>query len=385
MKHITFVLALLMGSFLLASPASAVTESTDTAVCVPSAASDETVIDHEAYDETIIDRPAHDQMIVDHEAYEETVIDHEAYEETIIDVVGQDAIPGTDAVYGPTEYKFIQHRWWNDDLVHWSTNPNWNAQNNEGSIGWLLTGITRPGALITPATTGVPAVDEESHVVEHDEVSHVVTHDEVSHVVHHEAVTHVVNHPEVSHVEHTDAVTCFIEVPWPLPVEDECGIGDASWVYSGDTSNFFSWDLTDAGELSAIAHDGYVFDDEWGVFYFGLAPEENTDGCPVSIPPGDVCPDIEGVQQETDCTPPVGDGPVTDTPIPVDEEPVAVIPVADVVAAPVAVVAPTAATLSANGLPNTGGPNVLLLVMGFALSAFGSGIVLSAIRRKLNQ
>ena len=209
------------------------------------------------------------------EAYDETVVDHAAYDEKVIDIPGQDAVPGTDAVYGPTEYQF-EHAPHGVYMIRWETDPNWNADSNPNSTGWRSTGVIRT-ELITPATEGTPAVDE------------------VSHLVHHEAVTHVVRHEAVT-VDHP-AVVCggVIEVPAALPIEDECGIRNASWIYSGDTSNDFSWDLTIAGALSAHAHNGFVFANHETVIEFGLAPESNTEACP------------PGVTQDTDTRQVVGE------------------------------------------------------------------------------
>lgn len=310
MKRIMFVLALVMGSFLLVSPASATSEPQ---VCTPAA----------AYDETVIDP-----------AYDEVVVDHEAYDEVVLDVEGQPAIPGTDAVYA-VEYQF-EHAPHGIYKIRWETDPNWNADSNPHSTGWRSTGVTRDGELITPATEGTPAVDEVSHVVTHEAVTHVVTHDAVTHVVHH------------------DAVTCEIKTPGQLPVDDPCGIGNAAWVYSGDTSNDFSWDLTDAGELSAHAHDGYTFADGETVIEFGLAPDSE-EACPVVV------------------VPPVDDDPTIP---PVDDDPVVVAPVVDVVA-PVAA-SPQPATFAAQpvaALPNTGGPSALLLTSGILLALIGAFIV----------
>ena len=126
---------------------------------------------------------AHDETVVDSEAYDETVVDTEAYDEKVIDTLGQDAVPGTDAVY-EIEYEFVH----DENDFRWETNPDWNANNNEDSIGWVSTGQTRNGDVITEASPGTDAVEEVSHIVHHVAVTHVVMHDAVTHVVHHDAV-----------------------------------------------------------------------------------------------------------------------------------------------------------------------------------------------------
>lgn len=206
------------------------------------------------------------------EAYDETVVDHVAYDEVI---------PGTPG------------QWWN-----WS--PNRDQGPFDGSPAFPA---DERGTWQGPHTEGGPdgigtyQVGQGNGAWFHRNAGApdtTVHHDAVTHVVHHEAVT--VDHP---------ALVCggVIEVPAALPIKDECGIGNASWIYSGDTSNDFSWDLTDAGALSAHAHNGYVFANHETVIEFGLAPESNTKAC--SIPPVDVCQDVAGDQAiGTDCTPP---------------------------------------------------------------------------------
>jgi len=84
----------------------------------------------------------------------------EAYDETIV------VTPAQDAVY-KTEYEFV-HKF---DIFHlnpkWKDDPNWNAEGNPQSTGWIATGNTRQ-TLVSPA---VPAVTE---VVHHDAVYETV-------------------------------------------------------------------------------------------------------------------------------------------------------------------------------------------------------------------
>jgi LPXTG-motif cell wall-anchored protein len=75
----------------------------------------------------------------------------------------------------------------------------------------------------------------------------------------------------------------YIDIPAALDVLDPCDSGNATWDYKGDTSNDFSWDLTDDGELTAIAHEGFLFENGDKTVPFGKAPETNTAPCVKTI------------------------------------------------------------------------------------------------------
>ena len=188
-------------------------------------------------------------------ASNETVVDHAAYDEVI---------PGTPG------------QWWN-----WSPN-----RSQDPFVGPPAFATDSRGTWQGPHTEGGPdgigtyQVGQGNGSWFHREAGTpdtTVHHDAVTHTVHHDAVT--VDHPAVV-CDPTNQVTA---TPAALPIQDECGIGNASWIDSGDTSNDFSWDLTDAGALSAHAHKGYVFANHETVIEFGPAPESNTEACPPAV------------------------------------------------------------------------------------------------------
>lgn len=85
---------------------------------------------------------------IEHPAETHTV-DHPAEYQ---DVLVTPAVEYQPAVY-EVEYEF-QHV--KTGKIKWNTNPNWNAENNSNSTGWVATGNTRDGALISAE---VPAQD----------------------------------------------------------------------------------------------------------------------------------------------------------------------------------------------------------------------------------
>jgi hypothetical protein len=164
-------LALTLGGVALAAPASA----TDTpAECVPSEAI-----------------PAWTEVTPD--------IEHPAVGEPTITIDNPDYVPAVEyqpAVYA-IEYEFV-HKF---DVLHvfpkWKTDPNWNAESNPQSKGWIATGNTRDGELITPEVPAADAIGEPTIVVDNPDYVAAYTEDVPD-----------IEHPEVP------AVTC-------PPVEEE--------------------------------------------------------------------------------------------------------------------------------------------------------------------
>lgn len=90
-----------------------------------------------------------------------------------------EAVPYQPAVYGEkpvitpaveyqpavyeTEYEFAHKK--DPYKTKWSSNPNWNAENNENSLGWYATGNTRQGKLIKAEVLAQDAVYGEAPLI----------------------------------------------------------------------------------------------------------------------------------------------------------------------------------------------------------------------------
>ena len=90
-----------------------------------------------------------------------------------------EAVPYQPAVYGEkpvitpaveyqpavyeTEYEFAHKK--DPYKTKWSSNPNWNAENNENSLGWYATGNTRPGKLVKAEVLAQDAVYGEAPLI----------------------------------------------------------------------------------------------------------------------------------------------------------------------------------------------------------------------------
>lgn len=183
---------------------------------IPAVTHTETVVDSEAYDEQVL-------------VTAEYTIDHEA----VTHVVHHDAVTHTEWEY----VQFITGK------TKWQNSPTWNAEWNEHSIGWFLTGNTR-------CVTDVEAWDET--VV--DQEAYTETVPAVYTTVHHDAVTHevtvvdqeavegspeipAVGEPTVTVVSHegTDAVVCEEEpteepTPTETPTEEPTAVPVATEV-----------------------------------------------------------------------------------------------------------------------------------------------------------
>jgi hypothetical protein len=107
-----------------------------------------------------------DSLIITAEYYETKPGTDAVYENVVV----KEAVPYQPAVYGEpplitpaveyqpavyeTEYEF-RHKWFAWKTT-WKSDPNWNAEENDHSLGWYATGNTRQGPLVSPE---VPAKD----------------------------------------------------------------------------------------------------------------------------------------------------------------------------------------------------------------------------------
>ena len=303
-------------------------------------------------------------------AYHEVVVDHAAYDEKVIDVEAQPAVPGTDAVYGPTEYQF-EHAPNGVYKTRWETDPNWNANDNENSTGWRSTGEPRQ-ELITPAVPGKDAVEEVSHVVTHEAVTRTVPHDAV------------VCPPPVDQFTPYEVTVCWsmdnpdLSTPgtheWPqtrasCPVPASTGKCEGG-KYQVDT--YWIRDVEDEEYLAALTVLNSPADDarlEPHDYYAAAVPGDASK-CE-SVPPVDAYPDVEGDQPVgTDRTSIVPEeSPVVTPPVdkPVNFRPKPQMPVDEASAV----------------LPNTGGPDILFAGLGVALLiAGGVAVAVGTKRRK---
>jgi hypothetical protein len=154
-----------------------------------------------AHDEQVLDVPAHDQQVLDVPAHDERVLDVPAHDEQVLKTAAYDDPPElvTAAYDEPvmtspevthTEYEFVQK----NGNVRWEEDPNWNAQGNSSSGGWVATGESRQ-TVVTPAVYGT---------VHHDAVYKTVHHDAVYTTVHHEATYKTVHVDDVYKTVHVD-------------------------------------------------------------------------------------------------------------------------------------------------------------------------------------
>lgn len=143
------------------------------------------------------------------------VVKHDAEYET---VEVSPAVEYQPAVY-EIEYEF-RHKH-DGKKTKWSTNPNWNAENNGNSKGWYATGNTRNGKLISAEVPAKDAVTEEKLVKEAWEETIIVTPEQT------------INHPAV------EEVTCDDEEP-PVVVTPETKT--IKWVLpNGGTPENVTW------------------------------------------------------------------------------------------------------------------------------------------------
>src|SRR5690348_8640038 len=97
------------------------------------AAHDVQVVDVAAHDVQVLDVPAHDQQVLDVPAHDEQVVDVPAHDVQVLDVAAHDEQVLVTAAVTHTEYKFVSK----NGNVRWDEDPNWNAQVNQSSGGWV--------------------------------------------------------------------------------------------------------------------------------------------------------------------------------------------------------------------------------------------------------
>jgi hypothetical protein len=138
------------------------------------AAYDEQVVTP-GYDEQVLQTAAWDEQVLQTAAWDEQVLQTAAYDQQVLQTAAWDEQVMTSPAVYATEYHFVQK---NGKGERWDIDPNWNAQPQQSSGGWIATGETRQGALTSPAVYTT---------VHHDAVYTTVHHDAVYTTVHHDA------------------------------------------------------------------------------------------------------------------------------------------------------------------------------------------------------
>lgn len=330
---------------------------------------------------------------IEHAAVTE-VIEHPATYET---VVITPAVEYQAAVY-EVEYEF-RHKH-DGKKVKWSTNPNWNAEQNDHSKGWYATGNTRDGALITPEVLAQDEVTEERLLTEAYTETVIITeaYTEVVEDIEHPAV--VCEEPPVI-VEPTIAGTA-----WSGTCEDNFG-GFSYAVTVGSENGARAFQVKSLGDgTGGTAETFYRADGTTGapgevITFATVEPGESATFTLDGLTPGNYRVVSDGTQKVkaayrfdftvTDA----GECPIVIEP-PVEEPPVVVQPVvtppvvAPPVVAPVAPApAPLAAQIVADGvggdepttLAQTGGGVSPLVLGGGALALLAGAALL--IRRRI--
>jgi len=165
------------------------------------AAYDEQVVTP-AYDEQVLETAAYDEQVLQTAAYDEQVLQTAAYDEQVLQTAAYDEEVMTSPAVYVTEYLFVSK----NGRERWDADPNWNANNNDSSGGWVAANQTRQGALVTPAVYTTVHHDAVYTTVHHAAVYTTVHHAAVYRTVHHDAVYTTVHHDAVSTTVHHDAV-----------------------------------------------------------------------------------------------------------------------------------------------------------------------------------
>ncbi|KRF23850.1 hypothetical protein [Phycicoccus sp. Soil803] len=163
------------------------------------AAHDEQVVDVPAHDVQVLDVAAHDEQVVDNPAYDEQVLVTAAYDQQVLVTAAYDQQVMTSPAVYATEYLFVNK----NGKENWDTDPNWNANNNDKSSGWVAMNQTRQGALISAAVYTT---------VHHDAVYTTVHHDAVYTTVHHDATYKTVHVADTYKTVHVDATYKTVHV-----------------------------------------------------------------------------------------------------------------------------------------------------------------------------
>ena len=179
-----------------------VTEAYDEPVVTP--AYDEQVLKTAAYDERVLVTAAYDEPVVT-PGYDEQVLKTAAYDEQVLVTAAYDEQVMTSPAVVHTEYKFVSK----NGSVRWDEDPNWNANSNNSSGGWVATGESRQ-TQVSPAVYTTVHHDAVYTTVHHDAVYTTVHHDAVTTMVHHDAVYTTVHHDAVYDTVHHDAMTTMV-------------------------------------------------------------------------------------------------------------------------------------------------------------------------------
>ena len=235
----------------------------ETVVTVPGTpAHDEEKLVTEAYDEPVFTE-AYDTQEVDvpeHQVQEVDVPEHQV-QELVTAAYDDPPVMTSPAVY-VTEYKFVSK----GGQVRWESDPNWNANGNSSSGGWVGTGETRQGALITPAvyttvhhdavykTVTVPAtyktvtVPATYKTVTVPATYKTVHHEATTTYIHHDAVYETIHHEAVPDVTEQRLVTAaHDEVVEVYPATPEQGHWDETWSVESPGEGW-----TDTGETRTV-------------------------------------------------------------------------------------------------------------------------------------
>lgn len=168
------------------------------------------------------------------------------------------------AVY-EIEYEFAHKK--DPYKTKWSTNPNWNAENNENSQGWSATGNTRNGKLISEEVKYQPAVTKQELVKDAWTETVIVTPEKK---IEHPAVEAVTCDDEEPPVVTPETKTLKWLLPnggtpdnvtWPQPVFDAQTIpcGETVWVQV-DVYPYTS--ESDKTRTDALDDDGFLLQGE---------------------------------------------------------------------------------------------------------------------------
>ncbi|SDP39556.1 hypothetical protein SAMN04489867_2306 [Pedococcus dokdonensis] len=401
----------------------------ETVVVTPAkAAYDEPVLVSDAYDEPVT-VPAHDAQEVDvpehqvqevdvpehqvqevdvpeHQVQEVDVPEHQVQEVDVPEHQVQELVTAayddppvmtSPAVY-VIEYKFISK----NGAVRWESDPNWNANGNSSSGGWVGTGETRQGALISPAvyapavhhdavyktvtvpatykTVTVPATYKTVTVpatykwvtvpatykwVTVPATYKTVHYDAVTTIVHHDAVWDTIHHDAVPEVTKQELVTeAYDEDVVVTPATPEVGHWDEAW---GVDSPGDDW--SDTGETRTVDGDTQLV---WaaespGQYWTATGQTRTVEDTPAvpdsttqvlvteAIPAGPACP--------TPGEPTTGNG---EEVVPEPADPASAVPGAAGLGKPAAAANPT------TELAFTGSdPRLALLGLGFVLTGLG--------------
>lgn len=336
-----------------------------------------------AWDQQVLVTPAYDEKVVT-DAYDEKVVDVPEHDVQELVTAAYDEKVVTPAVY-VTEYEFVSKH----GKVRWETDPNWNANGNSNSVGWVGTGQTRQTLVSSEVTTivhhddvyktvTVPAtyktvtVPDTYKTVHHDAVYQTVTvpatyrtvhHDAVTTTVHHDAVWTTVHHPATP----SQTIQWLIVPAWDqqvlvTPATPEVGHWEEQWAVDSPGS-----DWSDTGETRTVAGETQTV---WaaespGQYWTPTGQTRTVEDAPAvpesttevlvsgAIPAGPACPD----------EPTTGGG---EEVVPVPANPASAVPGAAGLGKPAAAANPT------SELAFTGSdPRLTLLGLGFVLTGIG--------------